>query len=267
MRRQLGVVCGPACERTLPRLRTELRFCGNEEVAGVDVAFVCLPHGVSAPTVKRLLDGGARVVDLSADFRLPADLYEEWYGEHPFPELLPAVYGLAGAPSACDRRRSLVANPGCYPTAALLALEPLRGLGLIDVIVDAKSGVSGAGKAPSDATHFCTVDSDLVAYGLGGHRHYPEIATGIGAGAAGPSLTFVPHLGPWQRGIVETIYVRAQRRPRRTNCAPATSAPTRANRSSRSSRARRIFWTWSARTTAASSRRSTAVPGVSWSSR
>ncbi len=204
---------GRPVSETLPRLRTELRFCDNEEVAGVDVAFVCLPHGVSAPTVKRLLDGGARVVDLSADFRLPADLYEEWYGEHPFPELLPAVYGLPELHRRAIADALLVANPGCYPTAALLALEPLRGFGLIDVVVDAKSGVSGAGKAPSDATHFCTVDSDLVAYGLGGHRHYPEIATGIGAGAAGPSLTFVPHLGPWQRGIVETIYVRAQQTP------------------------------------------------------
>jgi len=206
-------LAGRPVRETLPRLRTDLQFCGNDEVAGVDVAFVCLPHGLSATTVKRLLDDGARVVDLSADFRLPADVYAEWYGEHPCPELLPVVYGLPELHRDAVAEASLVANPGCYPTAALLALEPLRGFGLLDVVVDAKSGVSGAGKAPSEATHFCTVDSDLVAYGLGGHRHYPEIAAGIGAGAGGPSLTFVPHLGPWQRGIVETIYVRAAEAP------------------------------------------------------
>jgi N-acetyl-gamma-glutamyl-phosphate reductase len=197
----------------LPRVRTDLEFCSHDEVAGVDVAFVCLPHGRSATTVKRLLDGGARVVDFSADFRLSADLYAEWYGEHPYPDLLPAVYGLPELHRDAVAEATLVANPGCYPTAALLALEPLRRFGLLDVVVDAKSGVSGAGKAPSDATHFCTVDSDLVAYGLGGHRHYPEIAVGIGVGAGGPSLTFVPHLAPLQRGIVETIYVRTEETP------------------------------------------------------
>lgn len=204
---------GRPIRETLPRLRTELQFCDNDEVAGVDVAFVCLPHGRSATTVKRLLDDGARVVDLSADFRLPADVYAEWYGEHPYPELLPAVYGLPELHRDAVAKATLVANPGCYPTAALLALEPLDRFGLIDVIIDAKSGVSGAGKAPSDATHFCTVDSDLVAYGLKGHRHYPEIAAGIGADEGGPSLTFVPHLAPWQRGIVETIYVRTEETP------------------------------------------------------
>ncbi len=204
---------GKPVRQTLPRIRTELDFCSNDQVAGVDVAFVCLPHGQAATVVKRLLDDGARVIDLSADFRLPPDLYAEWYGEHPYPELLPAAYGLPELHREAIATATLVANPGCYPTAALLALEPLRGLGLLDVVVDAKSGVSGAGKALSDATHYCTADSDLVAYGLGGHRHYPEIAAGIGAGEDGPTLTFVPHLGPWQRGIVETIYVRTEDTP------------------------------------------------------
>jgi N-acetyl-gamma-glutamyl-phosphate reductase len=115
---------------------------------------------------------------------------------------------------------TIVANPGCYPTAALLALTPLKSLGLVDVIIDAKSGVSGAGKAAKATTHFCSVDSDLVAYGVQSHRHYPEIAAGLAGagagpsafgaaqGAAGPALTFVPHLVPLQRGISETIYVR-----------------------------------------------------------
>ena len=122
----------------------------------------------------------------------------------------------------------LVANPGCYPTAALLALAPLKQLGLVDVVIDAKSGVSGAGKTPKSNTHFCSVDSDLVAYGVQSHRHYPEIAAGLNGGGAGtkgpaaapsafgaapgagpaPSLTFVPHLIPVQRGISETIYVK-----------------------------------------------------------
>jgi len=174
----------------------------------------------------KLLDDGVKVIDLSADFRLDAATYAEWYGEHPHPELLPGVYGLTELHREEVAGADLVANPGCYPTAALLALTPLKQLGLVDVVIDAKSGVSGAGKAPKAATHFCSVDSDLVAYGVQSHRHYPEIAAGLnGAGAKGPAakpsafgaapaagaapaLTFVPHLVPLQRGISETIYVR-----------------------------------------------------------
>ena len=212
----------------LPRLRTGLAFCAEAEVGGVDLAFVCTPHGEAAPVVKRLLGAGAKVVDLSADFRLDAATYAEWYGSHPYPEMLPAVYGLPELHRDEVREADLVANPGCYPTAALLALEPLKQLGLLDVVIDAKSGVSGAGKTPGESTHFCTVDSDLVAYAVGGHRHYPEIAAALagggaaeagggpgvgafGAASAGPpapSLTFIPHLVPLQRGISETIYVR-----------------------------------------------------------
>ena len=107
----------------------------------------------------------------------------------------------------------LVANPGCYPTAALLALTPLLGYGLYDVIIDAKSGISGAGRVASERTHFCSVDSDLCAYAVGGHRHYPEILAGLRRSGEAPSLTFVPHLVPLQRGIVETIYARAARLP------------------------------------------------------
>jgi len=212
----------------LPRLRTDLAFCAEAEVGQVDVAFVCTPHGQAAPVVKRLLDAGARVIDLSADFRLDAATYVRWYGEHPFPDMLPAVYGLTELHRDEVAGADLVANPGCYPTAALLALEPLKQFGLHDVVIDAKSGVSGAGKTPKVTTHFCSVDSDLVAYAVGSHRHYPEIAAGlagagtacgapgaIGAGSAqaSPSLTFVPHLVPLQRGIAETIYVRLGTRP------------------------------------------------------
>ena len=213
-------LAGEPVGRHLPRVRGDLAFCRESEVQGVDVAFVCTPHGEAARVVKRLLDSGTRVIDLSADFRLDAATYAEWYGEHPFPELLPGVYGLTELHRDAVAGANVVANPGCYPTAALLALTPLKTLGLADVIIDAKSGVSGAGKTPKATTHFCSVDSDLVAYGVQSHRHYPEIAAGLAgagggpsafgtaAGAAGPALTFIPHLVPLQRGISETIYVR-----------------------------------------------------------
>jgi N-acetyl-gamma-glutamyl-phosphate reductase len=204
---------GHLLRQELPRLRTDLRFCSDDEVNDVDVAFICLPHGRSAPVAKRLLDGGARVIDFSADFRLTSDLYAEWYGLHPFPELLPAVYGLPEFYRDAIATATLVANPGCYPTAALLALRPLHEFGLLDVVIDAKSGVSGAGKAANETTHFCAVDSDVVAYGLAGHRHYPEIAAGLAANGDLPALTFVPHLVPLQRGIVETIYARTEELP------------------------------------------------------
>jgi len=214
---------GDPVQQHLPRVRAGLEFCREADVGDVDVAFVCTPHGEAASVAKRLLDDGARVIDLSADFRLTAGAYAEWYGEHPHPELLPGVYGLTELHREEVAGAALVANPGCYPTAALLALAPLKPLGLLDVVIDAKSGVSGAGKTPKGTTHFCSVDSDLVAYSVGTHRHYPEIAAGLASvgpgvsafGAApsgsghGPQLTFVPHLVPLQRGISETIYVRA----------------------------------------------------------
>ena len=220
-------LAGEPVQRHLPRVRAGLDFCDQGDLGGVDVAFLCTPHGGAAPVAKRLLDDGARVIDLSADFRLSAEAYAEWYGEHPHPELLPGVYGLTELHREEVGGAGLVANPGCYPTAALLALAPLRPLGLLDVVIDAKSGVSGAGKTRKGTTHFCSVDSDLVAYGLGTHRHYPEIAAGLageasgvgafgaapGAGGHGPQLTFVPHLVPLQRGISETIYVRASTFP------------------------------------------------------
>jgi len=225
----------------LPRLRTSLSFVAPAEVGGVDVAFVCAPHGRAAHVVSRLLDDGARVIDLSADFRLDAASYAQWYRPHPYPELLPlAAYGLTELHRPAIAGAALVANPGCYPTATLLGLAPLAPLGLLDVVIDAKSGVSGAGKTPSERTHFCSVDGDLVAYATGGHRHYPEIVAGLAAccGAAAseddprapsssdeplapggcdepstPSVTFVPHLMPVARGIVATMYVRAARLP------------------------------------------------------
>jgi N-acetyl-gamma-glutamyl-phosphate reductase len=225
-------LAGEPVRQHLPRLRSDLAFCSQADLGGVDVAFLCTPHGEAAPIARQLLDDGVKVIDLSADFRLDAATYGEWYGEHPHPELLPGVYGLTELHRCEVAGAHLVANPGCYPTAALLAVAPLKPLGLGDVIIDAKSGVSGAGKTPKSATHFCSVDSDLVAYGVQSHRHYPEIAAGLVGGvtssgygstprwsgtapAAGqaPSLTFVPHLVPLQRGISETIYVRTSTLP------------------------------------------------------
>ena len=204
---------GVAVREFNPRLRCDLAFCREAEVGDVDLAFICTPHGEAARVAKRLLDDGVRVIDLSADFRLPAGLYAEWYGEHPHPEMLPGVYGLTELHRDEVATADLVANPGCYPTAALLALAPLKKYGLTDVVIDAKSGVSGAGKSPSARTHFCSIDSDVVAYGLQGHRHFPEIAVGLNGDGNAPIVTFVPHLVPLQRGIVETIYVRAQTVP------------------------------------------------------
>ena len=202
-------LAGQPVRAHLPRLHTELRFCPAAEVADAQAVFVCLPHGEAAPVAARVLAGGAWVVDLSADFRLAADQYAEWYGPHPHPDLLPAAYGLTEHHREAIAAAKLVANPGCYPTAALLALLPLIEFGLQDVVIDAKSGLSGAGRTPTDRSHFCSVDSDVRAYAVQAHRHYPEIAGPLGAlTAGGPSLTFVPHLVPLQRGIVETIYTR-----------------------------------------------------------
>jgi N-acetyl-gamma-glutamyl-phosphate reductase len=180
---------------------------------GVDAAVVAYPHGAAAPVVRELRDRGVRVVDLSADFRLrdPA-VYEEWYRSHEAPDLLQdAVYGLPelGYRDAL-KRADLVANPGCYPTAALLALAPLARDGMIeDVVIDAKSGVSGAGRAATDKTHFVTVDENVSAYGVPRHRHTPEIEQEL-AVMLGTELkvTFTPHLLPLDQGELLSCYVR-----------------------------------------------------------
>src|SRR5437588_8816267 len=185
------------------------RLVITEEPAHTDLAFVCLPHAAAAESVLALLERGTRVVDLSADFRLrDAALYEEWYKHiHPAPALLEtAVYGL------CERYRehledaSLIANPGCYATAAILGLMPALAAGIIgpDIIIDAKSGVSGAGRSLTLGTHYAAVNEDVRAYRLYGHRHLPEItqelaaATLEGGHPVGDLLrvTFVPHLIP-----------------------------------------------------------------------
>lgn len=188
-----------------------MRYGANDisSADGVDLVFCALPHGASQPLVPELLECAGHVVDLAADFRLrdPA-LYPLWYGEeHTCPELLAtAVYGLP----ELDRSRlpgaRLVAVAGCYVTAASLALAPLVRAGAIEpvgVIVDAASGVSGAGRKATDAYHFCTVDEDFRAYGLLHHRHTPEMEQATGA-----QILFTPHLAPMSRGILATCYAR-----------------------------------------------------------
>ena len=181
----------------------------------VDAVFCCLPHGAAMETVAAALNAGARVVDLSADFRLrDLAVYEEWYGlAHTAPHLLPkAVYGLPEVYRQQIRGADLVANPGCYPTSVLLALYPLLQAGLAaegPIIADSKSGMSGAGRKPSLKTHFVEANRNFSPYSIGrAHRHLPEMAQEIeGLGGRGSSLVFSPHLTPVDRGILSTVYV------------------------------------------------------------
>jgi N-acetyl-gamma-glutamyl-phosphate reductase len=178
--------------------------------ADVEAAVVAYPHGASAPLVAELRERGMRVVDLSADFRLrDPGTYREWYREHPAPELIEgAVYGLPELYRGALRGAELVANPGCYPTAALLALAPLARAGAIaDVVIDAKSGVSGAGRAPTDKTHFVSADENVNAYGVPRHRHTPEIEQELAALGAPLTVTFTPHLLPLDQGELVSCYV------------------------------------------------------------
>jgi len=194
-----------------PQLAVDGTYVSPEEIEeGHDVAFVAYGHGESAETVRDLLRSGTHlVIDLSADFRLPSgELYGEWYGEHPTPELLAeAHYGLPEVFGASLGR--LVANPGCYPTAAILALAPVvkRMEGIRSVTINALSGVSGAGAKPSVKTHFVSVNESAVAYGAPWHRHTPEIETILRRVGEVPEVTFVPHLIPITRGELETIVV------------------------------------------------------------
>ena len=183
------------------------------ELGGVDLAFSAMPHKESAKEIIPLLNRGVKVVDISADFRLKkADEYQSWYGfTHPAPQLLKqAVYGLTELYRSQVTSAQLVANPGCYPTGAILALAPVVKEGLIepDIIFDSKSGVSGAGRALSLQTHYSEANEDTTAYALDGHRHLPEIIQELRLLGPGQSLsvTFVPHLIPMTRGILTTGY-------------------------------------------------------------
>lgn len=174
-----------------------------DAVASGDFAAVCYPHAEAAAAVGQLVDRGARVVDVSADHRLrDAALYPEWYGfQHPRPDLLAeAVYGLPEVNRDAIAAARVVANPGCYPTASLLALLPVRGQ-VADIVIDAKSGVSGAGKAPTPDVHYCAVADSVRAYKVLQHRHAPEISQEVGQ-----PVTFTPHLVPVDRGLLASCY-------------------------------------------------------------
>jgi N-acetyl-gamma-glutamyl-phosphate reductase len=185
------------------------------ELGEFDAAIVAYPHGAAAPLVRELRAQDKLVVDLSADFRL-RDLatYERWYGEHGAPELLDeAAYGLTEIHRESIREARLVANPGCYPTASLLGLAPAAAAGLLaGVVIDAKSGVSGAGRGGGDALHFSTVDENFTPYKVNGHRHLPEIKQELAAVANGDvvapaaDVTFVPHLLPLDQGLLASCY-------------------------------------------------------------
>jgi len=199
-----------------PRTRVPLALepFDAERHGALDAALVCYPHGAAAPTVAALRERGVRVVDLSADFRLrDRAIYEDWYGEHGAPELFgDGVYGLPELTRSQVADADLVANPGCYPTAALIALAPLAREGLIgDVIVDAKSGVSGAGREPTATTHFIAADENLTPYKVAKHRHTPEIEQELAALGNPVTITFTPHLVPLAQGELVSCYVTPSR--------------------------------------------------------
>jgi len=195
-----------------PLLDLEGEFLPEPEPAGIDVVFSCLPHNVGAAKAAGWLEAGVRVVDMSADFRLKdAAQYPRWYRqEHPAPALLArAVFGLPELHERELEKAELIAVPGCFSTAAILALAPAVASGLAgsDIIVDAKSGVSGAGRSPSVGIHFSEVNESLGAYAIEGHRHLPEVTQELSAlHDNGLHVTFVPHLAPMTRGILATCY-------------------------------------------------------------
>lgn len=190
-----------------------------EALRDCDLVFCATPNGTAMTMVPALLEARARVIDLSADFRLrDGGEWSRWYAQpHACPELLEvAVYGLPEVHRAAIRDAVLVANPGCYPTAVQLGFLPLLEANVVDpatLIADAKSGVSGAGRKTQLATQFCEASDNLKAYAVPGHRHLPEIVQGLNAASSAPvQLTFVPHLTPMIRGIHATLYARLNAR-------------------------------------------------------
>jgi len=200
----------PALRGVCPLVCTE--FSEVELAKAVDMVFAALPHQASMNAVPLLLKGGAKVVDLSADFRFRnARVYSDWYQPHTAPELLrEAVYGLPELHKDEIKEAKLVGNPGCYPTSVILAIAPLvkeRAIDLDSIIADSKSGVSGAGRGLSLATHFCEVNEGFRAYKVAEHRHTPEMEQELSILAGREiKISFTPHLVPMTRGILSTIY-------------------------------------------------------------
>jgi N-acetyl-gamma-glutamyl-phosphate reductase len=202
---------GLAISEIYPDLRTDLVLSEYSlEVLlkhKIDCVFLAVPHGSSMDLAAEIIKEGIKVIDLSADFRLQdLSLYEKYYVTHRAPELLKeAVYGLSEHMRADIRGASLIANPGCYVTSSLLALLPIAK-DIHSVIIDAKSGVSGAGKKAVEATSFVNVSGDFKPYSIGIHRHQPEIESHLGQ-----PVVFTPHLLPIARGILSTIYVKSDK--------------------------------------------------------
>jgi N-acetyl-gamma-glutamyl-phosphate reductase len=190
----------------------DIKLTIEAELGDVELAFSAMPHKESAKEVIPLIDKGVKVVDISADFRLKdRALYQQWYGfKHPSPQLLnKAVYGLPELHRAKIASARLVANPGCYPTGAILALAPAVKAKLIgpDIVIDSKSGLSGSGRSLSLDSHYAEANEDTSAYALEGHRHMPEIVQELmRLNPKRPSIAFVPHLVPMTRGILSTCY-------------------------------------------------------------
>jgi N-acetyl-gamma-glutamyl-phosphate reductase len=213
---------GRRLEDLYPRYRVPLEIepLDLERIGQVDAAIVAYPHAAAAATVGELRERGARVVDLSADFRLGSlSTYEQWYGPHPRPDLLPqAVYGLTELHRERIADAGLVANPGCYPTASLLALAPLARAGLIaDLVIDAKQGISGAGRAFDETTHLSMAGENILPYKVAEHRHTPEIEEQLAplraAAGAGEEVAvlFQAHLVPVDQGELADCYVTTTR--------------------------------------------------------
>lgn len=190
------------------------------ELGDVDFAIAALPHHATAEIMPGLLDRVPKAVDISADFRLQdVATYERWYGQHPAPGLIAeSVYGLPELHASRIADARLVANPGCFPTAAILGLAPIAHLIEPDVIVDAKTGISGAGRTAAIEYHFSEINENCYGYALSGHRHLPEMEQELDAVRAredptlpGLEITFVPHLVPMTRGILASCYVRLMR--------------------------------------------------------
>ncbi len=199
-----------------PRYRVPLTIeaLELERLGPLDAAVVAYPHAAAAPTVGALRDHGARVVDLSADFRLASlGTYERWYGEHPRPDLLgEAVYGLTELHRDRIAGAGIVANPGCYPTASLLALAPLARAGLLaDVVIDAKQGISGAGRAFDESTHLSMAGENILPYKVAAHRHTPEIEEQLSLLGAELAVQFQAHLVPLDQGELASCYATTTR--------------------------------------------------------
>ena len=210
---------GRPVSELFPNLRGSLDLAFSEpdiaQLSACDLVFFATPNGTAMGMTPQLLEAGVRVIDLAADFRLrKADQWEQGYGmPHACPQLLEqAVYGLPEVNRDAVAQAQLVANPGCYPTAVQLGFLPLLETGLISsdqLIADAKSGVSGAGRKAATGSLLCEASENFKAYGVAGHRHLPEIRQGLEAAAGAPvGLTFVPHLTPMIRGIHATLYAQ-----------------------------------------------------------